>query len=230
MRPRVPGRRIGKRLGRGGEKNVYRSNIDDEVIGVFHEDSERESVETAKGRYFLTKVLHGLLPEHFPDARFVSTEPQAIGLERVHTSEAHLEMSMIKGEIQDELDRNLSADVSHLESNRYAEVSDQQYVEVLTGPDYQYVYRALRNLGLRNTDYQPENLARDQRDGTLKFVDTLEPWTKERNTGRLVRNYDPDKFKAAIGAINDDRKRKQLERYVERLEQLFEVESESSGY
>jgi len=55
-------------LGSGNEKNVY---IDPEnekrVISLMKETEQRDTLRQLKGRYYLTKIAHLLLPDNIPD-------------------------------------------------------------------------------------------------------------------------------------------------------------------
>lgn len=74
-----------KPLGDGAEKKVYENpNNPEQVIGIFHK-SESQSVELAKGRFYLTKILHLLFPKNIPDMHLAATEPNMISADKVES-------------------------------------------------------------------------------------------------------------------------------------------------
>lgn len=72
-----------KPLGDGGEKRVYENpNNPEQALGLFHR-SKAESVEEVKGRFYLTKILHMLLPKNIPDMHLAASHPNAIIVDKV---------------------------------------------------------------------------------------------------------------------------------------------------
>lgn len=72
-----------KILGAGTEKRVYEDpNNSDRALGVFHEN-KTESAEKAKGRFYLTKILHLLFPQNVPDMHLAASDPHAIVVDKV---------------------------------------------------------------------------------------------------------------------------------------------------
>lgn len=72
-----------KKLGSGTEKRVYEDpNNPDRALGIYHE-SQTESAERVKGRFYLTKILHLLLPKNVPDMHLAASDPHAIVVDKV---------------------------------------------------------------------------------------------------------------------------------------------------
>jgi hypothetical protein len=64
----------GKKLGEGAERTVYEDlNNPDHVIGIFHEKKEEEL--KTKARFYLTKILHILLPDNIRDIHASYSDP-----------------------------------------------------------------------------------------------------------------------------------------------------------
>lgn len=71
-------------LGEGSEKKVFLSPHNPErVIGIFHEYRE-ETPEQVKGRFYLTKILHALYPQHIPELHLAASNPHAVEVERIN--------------------------------------------------------------------------------------------------------------------------------------------------
>lgn len=76
-----------KPLGEGREKTIFVSPDDPEkIIGIFKEPAE--SAEEVRARFYLTKILHILYPQHIPDMHASISEPHAIEADRVHGEES----------------------------------------------------------------------------------------------------------------------------------------------
>lgn len=72
-----------KVLGRGGEKSVYENpNNPEQAVGLFHR-SKAESAERAKGRFYLTKIMHLLFPKNIPDMHLAASNPYAIIVDKI---------------------------------------------------------------------------------------------------------------------------------------------------
>lgn len=72
-----------KPLGGGGEKEVYENpNNPEQTLGIFHR-RKAESPERAKGRFYLTKILHLLFPKNVPNMHLATSDPYAIVTDKV---------------------------------------------------------------------------------------------------------------------------------------------------
>lgn len=76
-------------IGVGSEKRIYNDPINkDRVIAKFHEHIE-ETVNQTKARYYLTKILHLLLPKNIPDMHWTGSDPHAYAIDKVEVDESH---------------------------------------------------------------------------------------------------------------------------------------------
>ncbi|MEX2033542.1 MAG: hypothetical protein WD889_03275 [Candidatus Colwellbacteria bacterium] len=74
-------------LGEGREKVVFVSPDDPEkVVNIIKEGAE--SSELVKGRFYLTKILHILYPQHIPDMYVSASEPHIMERERIQGTES----------------------------------------------------------------------------------------------------------------------------------------------
>ena len=70
--------KLGKKLGKGLEKAVYRDElVPRRVIGIYHEYN-RASPERAKADFYLQKILHMLYPNIILDISARYTDPQVV--------------------------------------------------------------------------------------------------------------------------------------------------------
>lgn len=75
---------IGKKLGKGGEKDVYiRKGRPDQVIGVYKK--ELASERKIKGRFYLMKLLHLIYPDGIRDINASYSQPHSVISPRVES-------------------------------------------------------------------------------------------------------------------------------------------------
>lgn len=76
-------KRLGEKLGSGGEKDVYVNQENpDRAVGMFNEGRD-ETTFQIKGRFYLTKILHLLYPKQIPDIHLAASDPHMIEVDRV---------------------------------------------------------------------------------------------------------------------------------------------------
>src|SRR5687767_12610518 len=83
-------------IGEGKENKVFVDPKNEKrVIAERKEGAEKDSFRQLKGRYYLTKIVHELLPLHIPDiyqTTQTSTGQQTIDRERINHSESHAQL------------------------------------------------------------------------------------------------------------------------------------------
>src|SRR3989338_10688468 len=91
------GRRLGGEIGHGSEKRVFH-DVDHPrgVVGVFHDEVNYRGPEYAKAQFYLTKILHLLLPNNIPDMHLAATEPRVVALDKVVLSHAQEDFNEVR--------------------------------------------------------------------------------------------------------------------------------------
>lgn len=203
--------RIPLPLGEGIERRVYPD--------MHHPDRVRkialpwiegeESIPFIKGRYYLTKILHILFPDHIPDV-YASWK----GKENVIIAQ-RIELDAIHRRY-DELLRDTnrtSRDESILDQR-----ANERRVWFKNEKETQAWVTELKKLGI-NFDDNPQNFAHNiaNRNKTV-YVDSFEPWI--RGDLSLRKNYHFRSLRRVIDELPSPKK-EQARNYLYRLEQLF---------
>lgn len=197
-------------LGEGKEKKVF-INPEDEgrIISEKKEGVEKETPRQLKGRYYLQKIVHVLLPDNTPDIYQVSESTegeQVIDAERIsHTSGHEL--------LQEK--RRLGED---------EEPAKQKIIEELGG-GMNEVTNALADIGLAfNIDENVGNYTKDE-EGNVHYLETFKPWEVDvTDSTKLEMLFDKEELFDAINNITDSKIKEQSLKYFARLLTLFEEE------
>lgn len=202
-------------LGQGDEKKVF-VNPDNEsrVITERKEDAitETESPRQLKGRYYLTKITHMLLPEQIPDiyqAGETKDGTQSTDRER---------LPLTKGQEILQEARNSGAD----------ETEAKKIIEKELMGDVSKLTEKLEELGLGfNIDENLGNYTRNEQ-GTLNYFETFNPWQSDSTSpGGIELLFDEETMKEAIEQMPDGSDKKMCEGYMERLLELAEEEKQA---
>lgn len=72
------------KIGSGSDKTVFTDPSNPEkAVGIFHPSVEETPLQ-ARGRFFLSKILHILFPENIPNIHFSGHNPKAIITTKIH--------------------------------------------------------------------------------------------------------------------------------------------------
>src|SRR3989344_2951662 len=195
--------KLGEQIGLGSEKIVYQDrNNPDKVIGVF-EEWEKKTPNQMKGMFYLTKILHLLLPKNIPDMHWAGSESRAYQSTKVEHDDRHKVlnsgMSGVANISREEVEESIEDD---------SNVRDLQ--------------KELEKLGIKSLDYAPVNYSSDS-EGNILYLDTFYVW-KKRNDGGLKLFCDFDKLESAFAQLSGADRAK-AEKYLSRLKKLYEEES-----
>lgn len=197
-------------MGEGAEKKVYQNRHHPErVLGVY---KHPESPNRVKARYYLTKILHILLPDNIPDIHLSSSEPNAVVREKVNLDELYdqLQKIYVKGEWSDEDEKRLQELEKQARERQYYDEHD--LIEIL------------HNLGIV-IDEGSDNLAYDTNE-KLKYFEDFPAVEKKKDN--LERRFDETALRGAIDQITDEQLKEKAQKYLDRLMELVTKEEAES--
>ena len=199
-------------IGEGGEKKVFVDPENkDRAIAELKGDESRETLGQLKGRYYLTKIVHHLLPENIPDI-FQAGESkegvQATDLERISHSELSAKLEKSKSSKQPK-----------------KELEDKFLEE--HGEKIKILETKLHDLGLGFiVDPELSNYVVSDT-GQLHYVESLKPWNVYSGDDPEVDVlYEREILQNAIEQIQDEGVKKRCVDYLNRLDRLIEDERE----
>lgn len=211
-------------LGEGGEKKVYIHPEDEEKVVAFFRRGQASSETPAsmKGRFYLTKILHLLIPDSIPDIHFASKDGQDATLvsERKHLGEQYDEhnrlfIKAMNGTIaQEEYREMYSAGSDHMES------LDNESMEELSTKLYR--------LGV-TADMSATNLGKDKNNNLVYVDNSFRPWTYSKNESlygdkAIHKFYRPERILELADKL-PERDREKALAYLKRLEELYAEEN-----
>lgn len=203
-----------KFLGEGNEKKVF-INPEDEnrVISEIKEGSEKDTPRELKGRYYLTKIIHLLLPKNIPDVHQVeesSSGKQTIDTSRISHTKEH---SLLQ-----EMRQPGSGSEEGFESAKKMIVDDM-------GAEMHELDLKLEQIGLGfNIDPFVGNYTKDEA-GNVHYLETFKPWQVDVvNKKDLEVLFNEESLRSAIEEISDPGTKEVCLQYLERLLTLLAEE------
>ncbi len=199
-----------KPLGKGEGHEVFVDPNDEEkVIVETKKDSDEETLLQLKGKYYLTKIAHILLPEHIPDVYQVGQwkdGTQTIDRERI---------SHTPGQTQLQKARHLGKD----------EVEAAELMTKEMGSELLSIDMRLEEIGLGfNVDPNFGNYTRNT-SGTINYLESFKPWQVDiADPKELEILFDESALREAIDKLTDEKTRKECLEHLERLLKLMEEE------
>ncbi len=199
-----------KPLGEGDEKKVF-INPEDEgrVIAVTKKEAGKDTPRQLKGRYYLTKIAHMLLPQHVPDiyqAGESQSGVQTVDAERIAHTQGHalLQEARQLGEGE--------------------ESAHQQIIKEMDGAMTK-VDMELERIGLSfNIDANVGNYTKDEA-GNVYYLETFKPWQVDvANPKELEVLFDEEEMRIAIDGMADQEAKAECMNHLERLLALLEEE------
>lgn len=204
-----------EKIGSGGEKNVY---VDpkkpDRVIAQFHEDS-LETERAIKGRYYLSKILHILLPKNIPDINLsAKNDKKVIVTERKKLDKRHNKLA--EAGVRGEGFTNIYFDSAY----------DEHETKLKLDPRYQKLLDSMRFLDVK-VDPSPFNFGYDKDDNLVYVDNTFKPWALELNHKsepiKVRYLFNKENLLNVINSLDESDKERAM-KYFNRLEELREEE------
>ena len=201
-------------LGEGDEKKVF---VDPEnekrVISERKDTTEKDTPRQLKGRYYLTKIAHLLLPKNVPDiyqAGESEDGKQTIDAERISHSPGQTLLQELRHEGKDE------------------KTAEEELRKEL-GPEMGAVDLELERIGVLGftPDLNLGNYTKDK-SGNVYYLETFKPWEVDAaDSKKLEILFDEEALRDAIDAIPDQKAKEECAQYLERLLALLEEEKKN---
>ena len=199
-------------LGEGVERKTFINPEDSEkVISMKKEGVEKDTPRQLKGRYYLTKIVHLLFPNHIPDifqVRESEDGVQTIDRERIGHTPGHklLQEMRLSGGDEESVGKQLADELQEAGRGRWE------------------VDLALSDIGLGfNIDENLGNYTKDDK-GDVYYLETFNPWQADVEPGQLEALFGEEELREAIDGITDQEVKELCIHYLERLLILFEEE------
>ena len=175
------------------------------------EGVEKDTPRQLKGRYYLTKIAHLLLPHNIPDvyqASESSERTQTVDVERIAHTPGHKlfqEVHRSGGdprEAGERIAKEMSAEMSNL-TDKLADIG----------------------LGF-NVDESFGNYTKDE-EGNVYYLETFKPWkTDPTNPKKLEILFNEEELRESIEGISDEDVKTKSLKHLERLLALLEEEKQ----
>ena len=197
-------KRLGSEIGSGSEKRVFEDlENEDRVIGVFDNENRPETPQQVKARFYLTKILHLLLPKNIADMHWATSEPRTIQSDKLEHSRLHKILNAGEGEDEASIDKAKAEDA------------------MLNDPSIKQLAKSIEEVGIFLPDAAGLNFSHDA-DGNALYMDTFIAWITD-GQGKVMLYFDWNELGDAIETLGDDEKAK-ANIYLERLKVLYEEE------
>lgn len=202
-------------IGEGKDRKVFVDPKNkDRVIAETKADAEKETLLQLKGKYYLTKIVHNLLPENIPDvyqtgeAKEKDGGVQTIDRERITQSTEHEKLKLAL--------RN--------EDENAVNEAEKLVIENI-GAEMSALDMKLSEIGLGfNIDSTIENYTRDDQ-GNVRYLESFTPWQVDIvNPKELEVLFDEEALREAIDQVSDEKTKNECLRYLDRLLELLEEE------
>ncbi len=197
-------------IGEGCQKKVFVDPKNEKrIIAEMKENVKEDTPRQLKGRYYLTKIAHLLLPENIP-AVYQAGESvegkQTVDAERIAHSPGH---ALLQKTWQMEGSFDAAYEQAHKE----------------LGADIQRVESRLRHIGLDlGVDTYVSNFTKDKK-GNIYYLETFRPWEINfPNHGKIEMWFDEEKLRNAIDGLSDSATKEKCKRLLERVFALAKEE------
>lgn len=199
-------------LGEGDERRTF-VNPEDEskIISEMKEDAEKDTPRQLKGRYYLTKIAHLLLPKNIPDIYQAGESrdgTQTIDAERISHMPGHKLLQEMRQSGEDE------------------GLARKQIIDEM-GKEMGELTMELSEIGLGfNIDEYVGNYTKDET-GNVYYLETFKPWVfNPKNPEDFEVLFDEETMKEAIEGISDQETKEKCMKYFKRLLVLLEEEKQ----
>ena len=195
-------------VGEGDERKTFADpNNPERIISERKEGSEKDTPRQLKGRYYLTKIAHLLLPNNIPDVYQAGESrdgKQTVDAERISHTPGHARLQELRmsGATKEEQDSVAEQMAEELEP----QMGDLDSELGRIGLDFEIDLD--KNLG---------NYTKDEQ-GNVHYLETFKPWQiNPLNPPELEIGFDEEVLREAIQDLPDEKTKEQCNRYLERL-------------
>jgi len=201
-----------KSIGEGDEKKVFVNPGDErKIIAERKDETERDTPRQLKGRYYLTKIAHLLLPKNIPDiyqASESSAGKQTVDTERIFHTKGHRLLQEAR------------------RSGGGEESAKEKIIEEM-GEKIGELDLELERIGLGfNVDPNVGNYTKDEKENVY-YLETFKPWQPDIvDKKELEILFDEKEMENAIKNEPNQKIREECEGYLNRLLVLFEEEKQ----
>ncbi|MDO8523565.1 MAG: hypothetical protein Q7S12_04810 [bacterium] len=203
------GEKPNESIGSGNEKTVYPDPENkDRVFAKFHEYI-KETPKQIKARYYLTKIIHFLLPKNIPDMHWVGSEPNAYQIDKVEVDERHRAIR----------------EYYEMPDSSKTEAYKKAVETISLDKDIEDFQLKIDQLGIRSLDLALINYTKDK-EGNVLYLDSFYAW-KFKNDGSPSLFLNFKKLEEAINSLAENDK-KSAKNFLQRLRELYEEEKELS--
>ncbi len=192
-----------KPLGEGSEKRSF-INPEDERKNISEKKGgeEKDTPRQLKGRYYLTKIAHLLLPQNIPDisqVRESAEGKQTIDTERISHTQGHALLQELRQLDKDE------------------EPARKQIIEEM-GKEMTDITLKIADIGLGfNIDENVGNYTKDEK-GNVYYLETFKPWQVDTvNPKELETLFSEEELRKAIKGISNQEMQEKCTQYLDRL-------------
>ncbi|MCF7865357.1 MAG: hypothetical protein K9M11_02520 [Candidatus Pacebacteria bacterium] len=202
-------------IGEGEENRVFvNPQNETRVISERKESAEKNTFRQMKGKFYLTKIVHALLPKHIPDIYQVtetSSGQQTIDREYIVHSESHARLQNAKKNSDVEMEQAAGQVIIDEAGEKINEVDSKL-------EDLGLAFCIDKNLG---------NYIKDD-SGGIHYLETFNPWQADPvGPGSIEVLFNEETLREAIEKIPDEKTkiREKCEGYLKRLMTLVNEES-----
>lgn len=199
-------------IGKGNERRAFINPKNErKIISEMKDEAEKDTPYQLKGRYYLTKIAHLLLPKNIPDIDQAGESidgKQTVDTERISHTPGHTRLQEMR------------------QSGEYEESAREQIIEEI-GAEMGELDLELERIGLGfNIDPNVGNYTKDKT-GNVYYLETFKPWQVDPiNPEELEMLFGEEELREAIDSIPDQKAKKKCTRYLERLLFLLEEEKQ----
>ena len=193
----------------GAERKVYRHPRKKERVVAVENVSFRRNEQQARQEYYLTKIMHILLPDNIPDIHSYGSRPSMSVRQNVELGTEHKI-------IQEQKLANRT------KGGRFYDIDSKVRSSIINDPRTQRLQETLQNFGL-NVDPYAFNFGFDEK-GNAKYIEPFSALTDYH-----IR-YDRKKILEAIKNIKDQKQRARALRYLARLDALVAEKKDPEEY
>lgn len=199
-------------LGEGIQKRSFADPKNEKrVIVEIKKAAEKDTHRQLKGRYYLTKIAHLLLPKNIPDIYQVGESrdgQQTIDVERIAHSPGHALLQKVRRTGGEE------------------EPARKQIIEEM-GREMSDLDLKLGDIGLGfNIDESVGNYTRGE-SGSVYYMETFKPWQRDSvDTREIEVLFNEEELRRAIKDVSNQKVKEKCQQYLDRLLALLEEEKQ----
>lgn len=207
-------------LGSGGSKDIYDSLESKNSVVQEFRLSNKVTPEQVKGRFYLTKILHALLPKNIPQieasAQNLQTGKEVFVTEKRYRDKAHISY-------------NHKYHTPFTVDNEDEILSKGRVLKVTNDPRYKSLLNFLRTFGVDhdpsevNYSYDSEDIENPETNIQLLDNDFI-PWVIDKKDKSIILACNFPELKKAIENIQDESVRISAKQSIDRLTELLKAQ------